>query len=154
MERLLSFKTRSGLLLLAMTFTFAVSRAQIPSLPGSVGPKASSLLQQFAGQLKPGSFLTSWAAGGKAKWLSAAGKVKDAMGMAQSVSTLSSFIKPEMAAPGFSLKSIAAGASGAKTYSEAGGLLKNLANGLKPEAFLSSWQSKKPAFMSALDLLK
>ncbi|GGB25475.1 hypothetical protein [Puia dinghuensis] len=154
MEKLFLFKSKSLLLLLAVSLTFASSKAQLPSMPGAVEPKASSLLQQFAGQLKPSSFFSSWASGGKAKWLSTASKAKDAVSMAQSVSLLSTFIKPGMANQGFSLNSISQGASAVKSYSEASGLLKNLANGLKPEAFLSSWQSKKPAFMSALDMLK
>ena len=153
MEKRLFFKRKFFSLLLAASLTFASSEAQLPGMP-AVGPKASSLLQQFAGQLKPSSFFSSWATGGKSKWLSTASRVKDAVGMAQSVSLLSSFIKPGMAMQGFSLNSISQGASAVKSYPEASGLLKNLANGLKPEAFLSSWQSKKPAFMSALDLLK
>jgi hypothetical protein len=123
-------------------------------MPKSIGPKASSLLEQFAGQIKPTSFLSAWGNGGKSDWLSVAGKVKDAAGMAEGVSGLSGFIKPEMFKSGFNVSSVTKAASAVKTYSEASSLLKNLEGGLKPEAFLSSWASKRPSFMSALDMLK
>lgn len=153
MEKIIFFKTKALFFLLVMGLTVAVSQAQIPDL-SKAGPSAGSLLKQFEGQIKPTSFLSSWAAGGKSKWLSAAGKVSDAVGMAKSVSSLGSFIKPEMFKQGFNLSSITQGAGAVKSYSDAGGLLKNLEGGMKPEAFLSSWAGKKPAFMSALGMLK
>lgn len=153
MEKLISFKTKAVCFLLVMGVAVTVAQAQIPDL-SKAGASAGSLLKQFAGQIKPSSFLSSWASGGKSKWLSAAGKVSDAAGMAKSVSSLGSFVKPEMFKQGFNLGSITQGASGVKSMSDAGGLLKNLEGGLKPEAFLSSWANKKPAFMSALDMLK
>jgi hypothetical protein len=132
------------------------SQAQLKDVLSSAGGSASpsSLLKEFAGALKPSSFLSSWASGGKSKWLSAAGKVSDAVGMAKSVSSLTSFINPSMFKQGFNASSITQAASSVKTLSQAGGLLKNLEGGLKPEAFLSSWASKQPAFDKALSLLK
>ncbi|HXB93752.1 MAG TPA: hypothetical protein VNU70_01295 [Puia sp.] len=153
MEKIVSFKTKAILLLFVMGLAVVSSRAQIPDL-SKAGGSAGSLLKQFAGQLNPTAMLSSWASGGKSKWLSAAGKVSDAVGMAKSVSSLSSFIKPDMFKSGFNPGSIAQGVTAVKSYSDAGGLLKSLEGGLKPEAFLSSWASKKPAFMSALDMLK
>lgn len=153
MEKIVAFKTKGILVLLTLGLTVASAQAQIPDL-SKAGQSAGSLLKQFAGQIKPGSFLSSWASGGKSKWLSAAGKVSDAVSMAKSVSSLGSFIKPEMFKQGFNLSSITQGASAVKSMSDAGGLLKNLEGGMKPEAFLGSWASKKPAFMSALDMLK
>jgi hypothetical protein len=154
MEKLSMFKAKPLFLLLAVSLTFLSSRAQLPDVAKSMMPKASSLLEQFAGQIKPSSFLSSWASGGKTSWISAASKVSDAVSMAKSVSSLSGFLKPGMFKQGFNVGSIAQGASAVKSYSEAGGLLKNLEGGLKPESFLSSWQSKRPAFMKALDMLK
>lgn len=154
MEKLIYFKTKNILLLLVMVLTVAFSQGQIPDLSKSGGQSANSLLKQFEGQIKPSSFLSSWASGGKSKWLNAAGKVSDAVGMAKSVSSLGSFIKPELFKQGTNPASLTQGASAVKSFSDAGGLLKNLEGGLKPEAFLSSWATKKPAFMSALNMLK
>ena len=117
-------------------------------------PNPGSLLTQFAGALKPSSFLPSWGSGGKTNWLSAAGKVSNAVSMAKSVSSLSSFIKPTMFKQGFNAGSIASAASAVKTYSDASGVLKSLEGGLKPEAFVSSWASKRSGWLSALNLLK
>jgi len=144
------------LLLLVIGLTATTSQAQLKDVLSKAGGSSSpsSLLTQFAGALKPTSFLSSWASGGKSSWLSAAGKVSDAISMAKSVSSLTSFIKPSMFKQGFNVGSITQAASTVKTLSDAGGLLKNLEGGLKPEAFLSSWASKRPAFDKALSLLK
>jgi hypothetical protein len=154
MEKLTSLKTKAGLLLLVMGVTVAVSQAQIPDLSKTGAPNPGNLLKQFAGQLKPGAMLSSWASGAKAKWLSTVSSVKDAAGMAKGISSLTSFIKPESFLKGFDPASITQGAGAVKSLSDAGGLLKKLEDGLKPESFLSSWASKKPAFNSALDMLK
>lgn len=155
MEKTAFSTTKAVLILLVIGLTAATSRAQLPDVLNKAGtPKAGSLLTQFAGALKPGSFLSSWATGGKANWLSAAGKVSNAVSMARSISSLTGFIKPELCKQGFNLSSITQAAGAVKTYSDAGGLLKNLEGGLKPEAFTSSWAAKRPAFMSALDKLK
>ena len=144
------------LLLFVIGLTANTSQAQLPDVLSKAGGSSSpgSLLTQFAGALKPSSFLSSWASGGKTNWLSAAGKVSDAVSMAKSVSSLTSFIKPSMFKQGFNVGSITQAAGTVKTLSDAGGLLKNLEGGLKPEAFLSSWASKRPAFDKALSLLK
>ncbi|HEY6902308.1 MAG TPA: hypothetical protein VI233_16745 [Puia sp.] len=120
----------------------------------SSAPNPGSLLSQFAGALKPTSFLPSWASGGKTDWLSAAGKVSNAVSMAKSVSSLTGFIKPDMFKSGFNVGSITQAAGAVKTYSDASGVLKSLEGGLKPEAFLSSWASKRSSWLSALNLLK
>ncbi|HXO76476.1 MAG TPA: hypothetical protein VN824_14585 [Puia sp.] len=121
---------------------------------GGGAPNPGSLLTQFAGALQPGSFLPSWGSGGKTNWLSAAGKVSNAVSMAKSVSSLSGFIKPTMFKQGFNAGSIASAASAVKTYSDASGVLKSLEGGLKPEAFVSSWAGKRSSWLSALSLLK
>jgi hypothetical protein len=151
--RSLSKKTVLLLLVIGLVGT---SQAQLKDVVSKAGGSSSpsSLLTQFAGALKPGSFLSSWATGGKTNWLSAAGKVSDAIGMAKSVSSLTSFIKPSMLKQGFNASSITQAAGTANTYADAGGLLKSLEGGLKPEAFLSSWASKRPAFDKALSMLK
>jgi len=145
------------LLLFVAGLTATTSQAQLKDvLSKATGGSSSpgSLLTQFAGGLNPTSLLSSWASGGKTNWLSAAGKVSDAVSMAKSVSSLTSFIKPSMFKQGFNASSITGAVSTVKTLSDAGGLLKNLEGGLKPEAFLSSWASKRPAFDKALSLLK
>jgi hypothetical protein len=122
---------------------------------GAGAPNPGSLLTQFAGALQPSSFILSkWANGGKTSWLSSASKVSNAVSMAQSVSSLSSFIKPAMFKQGFSMSSITSAARAAKTYSDASGVLKSLEGGLKPEAFVGSWASKRSGWLSALNLLK
>jgi hypothetical protein len=121
---------------------------------GAGAPNPGSLLTQFAGALQPSSFLPSWGSGGKTNWLSAAGKVSNAVSMAKTVSSLSSFIKPAMFKQGFNAGSITTAASAVKTYSDASGVLKSLEGGLKPEAFVSSWASKRSGWLSALNLLK
>lgn len=122
---------------------------------GAGAPNPSSLLAQFEGALQPSSFiLASWGSGGKTSWLSTAGKVSNAVSMAQSVSSLSSYIKPAMFKQGFNAGSIARAAKTVKTYSDASGVLKSLEGGLKPEAFVGSWGSKRSGWLSALNLLK
>lgn len=147
---------RSFLFFLALALTAATSQAQLKDVLSKSGSKPSpgSLLTQFAGALKPTSFLSSWASGGKTNWLSTASKVTDAVGMASSISSLTSFIKPDMFKQGFNVGSITQAAGAVKTLSDAGSLLKSLEGGLKPAAFLASWASKRPAFMNALSLLK
>jgi hypothetical protein len=156
MNQIVILPKRSLPVLLILGLTAITAQAQLKDVLSKSSSKSSpaSLLTQFAGALKPTSFLSSWAGGGKTNWLSAAGKVTDAVGMASSISSLTSFIKPDMFKQGFNAGSITQAAGAVKTFSDAGGLLKTLEGGLKPAAFLSSWASKKPAFMSALNLLK
>jgi len=146
---------KASLLLLIMGLTIASTQAQLKDALSKAGaPNAGSLLSQFEGAIKPTSFLSGWATGGKTKWLSAAGKVSDAVGMAKSVSSLAGFIKPGMVKQGFNTGSVVQAANTAKTYSDASGVLKNLEGGLKPEALVSSWAGKRTGWLSALSLLK
>ncbi|MBN9385727.1 MAG: hypothetical protein J0H74_33540 [Chitinophagaceae bacterium] len=156
MNQIIILRRKSLFLLFVLGLTAATSQAQLKDVLSKAGgtANAGSLLSQFAGALKPTSLLSSWASGGKTNWLSAASKVSDAVSMAKSVSSLTSFIKPDMFKQGFNVGSITQAASTVKTMSDAGGLLKTLEGGLKPAAFLSSWTSKRPAFMSALNMLK
>lgn len=153
MNQIAILQRKSFLLLFALCLTATATQAQLPSIGGSK-PNAGSLLSQFAGALKPTSMLSSWASGGKTSWLSTASKVTDAIGMAKSISSLTSFIKPDMFKQGFNVSTITQAASAVKTYSDASSVLKSLEGGLKPEAFLASWATKRPGFMSALNLLK
>ncbi|MBS1605518.1 MAG: hypothetical protein JST42_22835, partial [Bacteroidetes bacterium] len=134
------------------------SRAQLKDAlskaTASGASNAGSLLKQFAGAIKPTSFLSSWSSGGRTDWLGVAGKVSSAVSMAKSVSGLAGFIKPDMFKQGFNVGTLTQAAGAVKSYSEAGNLLKNLEGGLKPGAFLSSWASKRPAWLSALNMLK
>ena len=132
------------------------SQAQLPDAlskaTGAANP--GSLLTQFSNAIKPGSFLPSWASGGKANWLAAAGKVSNAVSMAKQTSSLAGFIKPTMFKDGFNVGSITQAANTATTYSDASGVLKSLEGGLKPEALVSNWASKRSSWLSALNLLK
>lgn len=111
------------------------------------------LLSQFAGAIKPASFLSSWTAG-KSGWLSKAAKVVDATGLAKSVSSLAGFIKPGSFKDAFSLKNLQQAATTAKTMGEATSLLKNLEGGIKPDAMTSGWNDKRTSWLSALSLIK
>jgi hypothetical protein len=145
------------LFLLVIGIGTMTTHAQLKdALSKTAGAKAnaSSLLTQFSDAIKPASFLSSWASGGKTNWLSAASKVTDAVGMAKSVSSLAGFIKPEMFKSGFNLNSLLQTAGTVKTLAGASGLLKNLEGGLKPEAMVAGWAGKRSSWLSALNLLK
>ena len=149
---------KMSLFLLIAGLAVTSSQAQLKDVlsKGSAasGVNAGSLLQQFSGALNPTSMLSSWASGGKTNWLSAAGKVSDAVSMGKSISSLAGFIKPGMFKQGFNVSSLIQTANTVQTVSAAGGLLKNLEGGLKPEALTSNWASKRPAWLNAVSLLK
>jgi hypothetical protein len=128
-----------------VTQSFAPAKAPIPNV--------GDLVKQFTSAIKPSSFLNSWTKG-KSGFLSNAAKITSASGLAKSVSSLAGFIKPTMFKDGFNLKGLQQGASTAKTMTDATGLLKNLEEGLKPEAMTDDWASKKTGWLSALSLLK
>src|SRR5258708_35879154 len=83
---------------------------------GAGMPNPGSLLTQFAGALKPTSFLPSWGSGGKTDWLGAAGKGSNADSMSKIVSTLAGFSKPAMFKQGFNACSMPQSAITGKTY--------------------------------------
>ena len=148
--------------LLSLSLSLLVMLAANAQIPDAVTKAASTttaaanagkLLTQFAGALKTTSLLSSFA-GQKSGWLAKAGKVSDAVGMAQSVASLAGGIKPEMFKSGFNVSSLISTAATVKTLAGAGGLLKNLSGGLKPEALVSGWATQKPAWETALGLLK
>jgi len=143
------------LFLMFVCLSTITTQAQV-KLPTAATTKANigSLLTQFAGALKPTSLLGSWASGGKTDWLSTASKVTDAIGVGKSISSLAGFIKPDMFKSGFNVASLVQAAGTVKTLSSAAGLLKNLEGGLKPEALTSAWTTQKPAWLSALSLIK
>lgn len=140
---------------------FVTVHAQIPDAitkaktdaTTSTASKAGQLLTQFAGALKTTSLLSSFA-GQKSGWMAKAGKVADAASMASSVATLAGGIKPSMFKSGFDVNSLISSASTIKTMASAGGMLKSLSGGLKPEALSSTFAAQKPAWETALGLLK
>jgi hypothetical protein len=142
-----------------VSILFIVVQAQIPDVVNKAATSASAaagpgqLLTQFGSAIKTTSLLSSFA-GQKSGWLAKAGKVTDAVGMAQSVATLAGGIKPSMFKTGFNVSSLIAAASTVKTLAGAGGLLKNLSGGLKPEALSTGWAAQQPAWETALGLLK
>ena len=148
------------ILSLSLAFCVLVTvNAQIPDAvtKAAAGTTAAAspgkLLTQFAGAIKTTSLLSSFA-GQKTGWLANAGKITDAVGMAQSVASLAGGIKPDMFKSGFNVTSLIQTAGTVKTLAGAGDLLKNLSGGLKPEAMVSGWATQQPAFESALSLLK
>lgn len=145
--------------IMTLTFLFAVTctvNAQLPDVnkaKTSTVAKAGQLLTQFAGALKTTSLTSSWATE-KTGWLNKASKVTDALGMVQSISSLAGFIKPDMFKTGTTAGNLLQTANTVKTVAGAAGLLKNLEGGLKPEATTSAWATQRPAWLSALSLLK
>ena len=114
---------------------------------------AGALLSQFTKAIKPTSFLDNWG-GEKTNFLSSAAKLTSAAGLAKSVGSLASFIKPGMFKSGFNLKSLLNTANTAKTMADATGLLKNLEGSLKPEAMTNDWKAKRGGWLNALSLLQ
>lgn len=143
---------------MAVVFLLAFSpkaHAQIPKVQDEASSKMASpgkLLTQFAGALKPSSFLPSWGEE-KNNWLSTAGKASSAQTIAQSISSLIGYIKPGMFKKSDDAESLIQQAGSVKEIAQASGLLKSLEGSLKPEAFLSSWPSQKSGWISALNLL-
>jgi hypothetical protein len=145
---------------LVLLLTSQAVFAQLPKdkpvqVPTTAVPSVNigSLLTQLSGAIKPSSFLDSWASG-KSGWIGKAAKVATAPETAKCISALAGFIKPDMFKKGFNVQSLINTAGTAKTIGDASGLLKNLEGGLKPEALTSGWSSSRPAWMSALNLLK
>ncbi|HTL07255.1 MAG TPA: hypothetical protein VL307_03320 [Chitinophagaceae bacterium] len=143
-----------------LSLAVLVLHAQLPDInkakadaAASTGANAGKLLTQFGNAIKTTSLLSSFA-GQKAGWLAKAAKVADAASMASSVASLAGGIKPSMFKTGFDVNSIINAASTVKTMSAAGGLLKSLSGGLKPEALTSSFAAQKPAWETALSMLK
>ena len=141
-----------------ISFLFIAAQAQIPDVVNkaastAAGSTPGKLLTQFGNAIKTTSLLSSFA-GQKAGWLAKAGKVTDAIGMAQSVASLAGGIKPSMFKTGFNVNSLISAAGTVKTLAGAGGLLKNLSGGLKPEALSPDFAAQKPAWETALSLLK
>lgn len=111
------------------------------------------LLTQFTNALKPTSFLSSFA-GAKTGILGKAQKAGSALDIANTVSTLAGYIKPEMFKQGTTAKSLMDMGTKVKTMADAAGLLKSFEGGLKPEAFTSGWSRMRPGWLSALSKLK
>ncbi|OQP64603.1 hypothetical protein [Niastella populi] len=127
--------------------------AQLPGINKNAAASPGRLLTQFTSALKPTSFLSTWA-GAKEGILGNARKAATAVDIANTVSSLIGFIKPEMFKQGSTAKSLMNVSGRIKTMSDAAGLLKSLENGLKPEAFTSNWAAAKPGWLSALSQLK
>lgn len=129
------------------------SFGQITTKLGTGNANIGSLLTQFTNAIKPSAFTSQWATG-KTDFLNTASKVTDAAAVGKSIASLAGFIKPDMFKQGFNLQSLLSTANTVKTMANAVGLLKNLEGGLKPEAFASGWTTKRPAWLSALNLIK
>ena len=133
-------------------------RAQLPDLKSATQDVASmaspgKLLTQFTDAIKPTAFSSNWA-GEKGGWLAKAGKISNAVSMAQSISSLVGFLKPGAFKSGFNVQSLLQTASTATSMSSATGLLKSLEGGLKPESLSDSWVKQKNGWLGALNLIK
>lgn len=136
--------------------TGSALHAQLPNvnksaLASAVNP--GQLLTQFTNALRPTSF-TSAFAGAKDGILGKAQKASSALDIANTVSSLAGFIKPDLFKQGSTARSIMDLAGKAKTMTDAAGLLKSFEGGLKPEAFTSNWSSARPGWLAALNQLK
>jgi hypothetical protein len=139
-----------GFVLLMITGSLA--QAQIPGdVTSAVGP--SKLVTQLIDAIKPSSFTSDWTSA-KDSVTNKAQTASDASGIANTISSVAGFIKPEMFKQGFSAQNIMSLAGNVKSMTDAAGLLKNFEGGLKPEAFLSSWLGQRSKWLSALSLLK
>lgn len=147
-------KMLASFLLLVLFCTYV--NAQLPkvnknAVASTVNP--GQLLTQLTNAIKPTSFLSSFA-GAKTGILGKAQKAASAMEIANTVSSLVGYIKPEMFKQGSTAKSLIDMAGKAKTMTDAAGLLKSFEGGLKPEAFTSNWSTTRPTWLSALNQLK
>lgn len=136
-----------------MLLSVSSSFGQLTTKLGTGTANVGSLLTQFTNAIKPTSFTSQWATG-KTNFLSTASKVTDAVGVGKSIASLAGFIKPDMFKQGFNVQNLISTANTVKTLADASGLLKKFEGGLKPEAFLSSWTSKRTGWLSALSLIK
>jgi hypothetical protein len=128
-----------------------VNKGAVSSAVSAVNP--GQLLTQFTSALKPTSFLSSFA-GAKDGILGKAQKAASALEIANTVSSLVGYIKPDMFKQGSTAKSLMDMTGKVKTMTDAAGLLKSFEGGLKPEAFTSNWASARPGWLSALNQLK
>jgi len=110
-------------------------------------------LTQFTNAIKPTSFTDTWA-GAKDGVMSTAQKASNAVDIANTVSSLVGFIKPDVFKQGSTAKSLLEMSNKVKTMAEATSLLKSFEGGLKPAAFTSSWGSMRTGWLSALNQLK
>lgn len=150
MKKMLSL---SLLLVMALLMNAQIPEAVTKAAPAGTAANAGKLLTQFGNAIKTTALLSSFA-GQKSGWLAKAGKVADAASMASSIASLAGGIKPSMFKSGFDVSSLISSAATVKTMASAGGLLKSLSGGLKPEALTDSFVAQKPAWETALSLLK
>jgi hypothetical protein len=144
----------TGLVLLVLSGNLA--KAQLPKVNTNAATAVANpgqLITQFTNAIKPTSFTSGWAVA-KDGILGKAQKVSNAMEMANTVSTLVSFIKPDMFKQGSTAKSLMDMSGKVKTMTEAAGLLKSFEGGLKPEALTSKWATVRPGWLNALNQLK
>ncbi len=127
--------------------------AQLPTVKAPAAANIGSLVSQFTEGINPASFADKWT-DGKAGFLGNAGKIAGAADLGKTITSLAGFIKPTLFKQGFNLQSLLGAAATVKTMTQATGLLKNLEGGLKPEAFVSGWASKRSGWLSGLDLIK
>jgi len=126
--------------------------AQLPKL-NNTAVNPGQLLTQFTNAIKPSSFTNAFAAA-KDGILGKAQKASNALDIANTVSSLLGFIKPDLFKTGSTAKSLMDMSNKVKTMTEATGLLRSFEGGLKPEAFTSNWSSMRPGWLTALNQLK
>lgn len=144
------------LLAIAVTAALTFSNntlAQVAPVKAPATPNIGNLVSQFTDGINPASFTDKWT-DGKAGFLGNAGKIAGAADLGRTITSLAGFLKPSMFKTGFNLQSLLSTASTLKTLTQGASLLKNLEGGLKPEAFASSWASKRSGWISGLDMIK
>ena len=145
---------RYFLFILLVCSLYTTVYAQLPnvSAPSSNSmANIGQLVTQLVGGIKPSSFTNAWS-GEKANWMQKAqGAVSDATGLASSISSLASFIKPDLFKQGFSAQGISDLAKNVTSLSGAAGLLKTFSGALKPKAYTNEWQGQQSGWEKALD---
>lgn len=115
--------------------------------------KPGKLFTQFTNAFKPKSFTSSFTKE-KKTLLNKAVKVNSSAAMAKNISSLAGFIKPEMFKSNFNVSSLQNHANTAKTIGQATRVLKDLENGIKPEAFSDVWKLQRSGWLEDLNKLK
>jgi len=142
--------------IMLLIISCSLVHAQLPTLKkGALATAANpgQLLTQFTNALKPTSFTNTWSAA-KDGVMSKAQKAASAVDIANTVSSLVGFIKPELFKQGSTAKSLLDMSNKVKTMAEATSLLKSFESGLQPSAFTGNWSGMRTGWLSALNQLK
>jgi hypothetical protein len=113
----------------------------------------AQIFTQLLNSIKSTSFISSFAKQ-KQSLLNNVEKAKDPAAVAKNISTLVSFIKPEMFNKNFNSAALIKPATAPKTMPAAVALLKDLETGLKPEAISDFWKLQKTGWLADINKVK